>query len=183
MHQFSPVSERMQLMHRKVRDRVMRYGSEHAQITTDFVKANESMVPYLRRPMILKALCENMTVRVEDWEMIVGNNAEYFCGDASAVAQKLARDGLRPDVIITDPPRKGMDEAVLALCGLCPGDVIPWKEAAARAEARIFRAGKTEAVCGTCEWFPLCRDTGAVPKAGIIQGPEIMQTTEVIQNE
>ena len=54
MHQFSPVSERMQLMHQKVRDRVMRYGSEHARIATEFVQAHESMVPYLRRPMILK---------------------------------------------------------------------------------------------------------------------------------
>ena len=42
------------------------------------------------------------------------DNAEYICGDASQVAARLAADGLRPDVIITDPPRKGMDEAVLA---------------------------------------------------------------------
>ena len=41
-------------------------------------------------------------------------NASFFCGDASAVAAKLAEDGLRPDVVITDPPRKGMDESVLA---------------------------------------------------------------------
>ncbi len=41
-------------------------------------------------------------------------NAEYFLGDAADVARKLAAGGLRPDVIITDPPRKGMDEAVLA---------------------------------------------------------------------
>ena len=40
-------------------------------------------------------------------------NAAYFCGDAAAVAHKLAEDGLRPEVIITDPPRKGMDENVL----------------------------------------------------------------------
>ena len=41
-------------------------------------------------------------------------NASYFCGDAAAVAAKLAVDGLRPDVVITDPPRKGMGEPVLA---------------------------------------------------------------------
>ncbi len=41
-------------------------------------------------------------------------HAEYICGDASDVARKLAADGLRPDVIITDPPRRGMDEPVLA---------------------------------------------------------------------
>ena len=41
-------------------------------------------------------------------------NASYFCGDASAVAAKLAADGLCPDIVITDPPRKGMDETVIS---------------------------------------------------------------------
>ena len=52
-------------------------------------------------------------------------NAEYFCGDASAIAQKLAADGLHPDVIITDPPRKGMDEPVLdALAAMAPERIV-----------------------------------------------------------
>ena len=33
---------------------------------------------------------------------------EFFCGDASDVAKKLARENLRPDVITVDPPRKGL---------------------------------------------------------------------------
>lgn len=36
------------------------------------------------------------------------SNAEFFCGDAGAIAQKLAQDGIRPDVICVDPPRKGL---------------------------------------------------------------------------
>ncbi len=52
-------------------------------------------------------------------------NAEYFCGDASAIAARLAQDGLRPDVIITDPPRKGMDEPVLdALAAMAPERIV-----------------------------------------------------------
>ena len=35
-------------------------------------------------------------------------NAEFFCGDAGEVAFKLASDGVRPDVICVDPPRKGL---------------------------------------------------------------------------
>ena len=35
-------------------------------------------------------------------------NAEFFCGDAGDIAAKLAADGLRPDVITVDPPRKGL---------------------------------------------------------------------------
>lgn len=35
-------------------------------------------------------------------------NAEFFCGDAGEIAHKLAVDGVRPDVICVDPPRKGL---------------------------------------------------------------------------
>ena len=35
-------------------------------------------------------------------------NAEFFCGDAGEVAFKLASEGVRPDVICVDPPRKGL---------------------------------------------------------------------------
>ncbi len=53
------------------------------------------------------------------------SNAEYFCGDASAIARKLADDGLRPDVIIADPPRKGMDRTVLdALVRMAPARIV-----------------------------------------------------------
>jgi 23S rRNA (uracil1939-C5)-methyltransferase len=53
------------------------------------------------------------------------SQAEYFCGDAAQVAQKLAADGLHPDVIITDPPRKGMDKAVLdALVTMAPERIV-----------------------------------------------------------
>ena len=40
-------------------------------------------------------------------------NAEFFCGDASDVAKKLAQENLRPDVIMVDPPRKGLAEDVV----------------------------------------------------------------------
>ena len=35
-------------------------------------------------------------------------NAEFFCGDAGEVAFKLTSEGVRPDVICVDPPRKGL---------------------------------------------------------------------------
>lgn len=40
-------------------------------------------------------------------------NAEFFCGDASAVSARLAAEGLRPDVVVVDPPRKGLAEDVV----------------------------------------------------------------------
>ena len=42
-------------------------------------------------------------------------NAEFFCGDGGAVAQKLAREGVRPRVICVDPPRKGLGPEVPAI--------------------------------------------------------------------
>ena len=41
-------------------------------------------------------------------------NAEFFCGDASDVAAKLETEGLRPDVVTVDPPRKGLSPEVIA---------------------------------------------------------------------
>lgn len=52
-------------------------------------------------------------------------NAEFFCGDAGAVAEKLAREGVRPQVICVDPPRKGLGEEVPAiLAGMEPDRIV-----------------------------------------------------------
>lgn len=52
-------------------------------------------------------------------------NADFICADASEAAEKFLRDGVRPEVIVVDPPRKGMDEAaVRALCGMAPDRAV-----------------------------------------------------------
>ncbi len=40
-------------------------------------------------------------------------NAEFRTGDAGKIAAQLAAEGLTPDVIVLDPPRKGCDSATL----------------------------------------------------------------------
>ena len=79
MYTFKPVTKRIDKIHRLIRDRVIQTDAERAMITTEFVKNNEHMVPFLRRPMILKTICEKMTIRVEDFELIVGNTSRNFC--------------------------------------------------------------------------------------------------------
>lgn len=52
-------------------------------------------------------------------------NVEFLCADAAEAALELQKRGLRPDVIIVDPPRKGMDEAaVRAVCSMQPERVV-----------------------------------------------------------
>ena len=41
-------------------------------------------------------------------------NVQFFCADAGSAAKKLAKDGIRPDVIVVDPPRKGLSADVIA---------------------------------------------------------------------
>jgi 23S rRNA (uracil1939-C5)-methyltransferase len=42
------------------------------------------------------------------------SNARFICGDAAVEMPRLAEAGVRPAVIVVDPPRKGCDEPVLA---------------------------------------------------------------------
>lgn len=85
-------------------------------------------------------------------------NAEYFCGDASAVAKRLASDGLHPDVIITDPPRKGMDEAVLAaMVAMAPERIVYVScdpATLARDLKRLDAKGYKAQKCAAVDMFP-----------------------------
>ncbi|MDR1065026.1 MAG: hypothetical protein LBL25_01490 [Oscillospiraceae bacterium] len=84
MYRYRPISERIQLMHDLIRDRVIQSDAETAVIITESWRENEGLLPYLKRPKALKAVCERMTVRVEDFEMIVGNTSKNFCGTGSS---------------------------------------------------------------------------------------------------
>lgn len=72
-------------------------------------------------------------------------NAEFICGDATAAAQVLKSKGVRPDVIVLDPPRKGCSPDMLAT-------------AAAMQPERI--------VYVSCDPATLARDCGAFADLG-----------------
>lgn len=40
-------------------------------------------------------------------------NARFLCGDAAQAALQLEEEGITPDVVVLDPPRKGCDSALL----------------------------------------------------------------------
>ena len=52
-------------------------------------------------------------------------NTRFFCGDAGVVATQLAREGVRPQVICVDPPRKGLAPEVPAvLSSMAPDRIV-----------------------------------------------------------
>ena len=52
-------------------------------------------------------------------------NAEFFCGDAGKAALALEQEGIRPDVIVVDPPRKGLNaDTIEALSKMSPRRIV-----------------------------------------------------------
>lgn len=53
------------------------------------------------------------------------DNAEFFCADAGAAALELERQGVRPDVVVVDPPRKGLNaDAIEAMARMAPKRIV-----------------------------------------------------------
>ena len=52
-------------------------------------------------------------------------NAEFFCGDAGAAALELEKQGIIPDVVVVDPPRKGLNaDTIEALHRMQPRRIV-----------------------------------------------------------
>lgn len=55
----------------------------------------------------------------------IAAKSRFFCADAGKAASQLAAEGLHPDVVMLDPPRKGCDEATLsAVVTMSPRRVV-----------------------------------------------------------
>lgn len=52
-------------------------------------------------------------------------NAEFVVGKAEEQMAKWQKEGLKPDVLIVDPPRKGLDETLIDAAGkMAPAKII-----------------------------------------------------------
>ena len=73
MYQFKPPTERIRRMRERIRDRALLFDAERVRILTESTKRNELVIPAIRRPLFFRDLCEQMTILVDDDELIVGN--------------------------------------------------------------------------------------------------------------
>lgn len=62
--------------------------------------------------------------KVNAWRNDI-ENARFLCADAAHAAAQLEREGVRPDVIVVDPPRKGLSPEVLeVLLSMAPERIV-----------------------------------------------------------
>lgn len=72
-------------------------------------------------------------------------NAEFYAADAKDIVPALIAEGVRPDVVLLDPPRKGSDEATLSA---------------------IVRSGAEKVIYISCNPATLARDVRILCNAG-----------------
>lgn len=88
------------------------------------------------------------------------DNVEFLCADAGKAAQELEARGIRPDVVVVDPPRKGLSEDVVAaVSAMSPQrlvyvscDPATLARDVARFKARGYQLQSAQAV----DMFPRC---------------------------
>jgi len=85
MHKSRPVTERIQYMRDLIRDRVIRNDAERAVIITEAYKKYQHVLPVIKKPLAMLEYCKKKKVRVEDFEVIVGNRGEHFLGNTYLV--------------------------------------------------------------------------------------------------
>ena len=85
-------------------------------------------------------------------------NARFLCADAAKAAKQLQREGIRPDVVVMDPPRRGCDEAVLqAIAEMAPSRLVYVScnpATLARDLARLEQEGYTVQKAVPVDMFP-----------------------------
>lgn len=86
------------------------------------------------------------------------NNARFICADAGQAALRLAQEGLKPNVILLDPPRKGCDHATLsAVVDMAPEKIVMIScnpATAARDTAFLIEHGYVPKKIQPADFFP-----------------------------
>ena len=87
-------------------------------------------------------------------------NAEFFCGDAGAAALELEAKGIKADVVVVDPPRKGLNaDTIEALHRFAPRRIVYVScdpATLARDVALLKQRGYALQNAMACDLFPKC---------------------------
>ncbi len=87
-------------------------------------------------------------------------NAEFFCGDAGQAALQLEQEGVKPDVVVVDPPRKGLNaDTIEALHRMSPKRIVYVScdpATLARDVALLKDKGYTVKSAQAADLFPRC---------------------------
>ena len=93
-------------------------------------------------------------------------NAEFFCGDAGKAALELENAGIRPDVVVVDPPRKGLNaDTIEALHRMAPRRIVYVScdpATLARDVALLKERGYTLMNAMAADLFPRCAHVESV---------------------
>ncbi|HSW39251.1 MAG TPA: pyruvate formate lyase family protein [Acidobacteriota bacterium] len=80
MHEFMPVSDRVTRLKERYRNNPFTLDAERALIVTESYRKHRHLPAAIKKAKSLYDVCEKMTVRVEDDELIVGNIGKYYKG-------------------------------------------------------------------------------------------------------
>lgn len=113
-----------------------------------------SMSHKVRRVIGVEVVRQAVTDAIQNASLNNIENAEFTCADAAEAAKKLKAEGTRPDIIVVDPPRKGLDDSLPEIISeLDPSRVVyiscnsaTLARDAARLAALGFKLEKTRAV-------------------------------------
>ncbi len=87
-------------------------------------------------------------------------NAEFFCGDAGQAALELEKSGVRTDVVVVDPPRKGLNaDTIEALRRMSPKRIVYVScdpATLARDVALLKERGYALKTAAAADLFPRC---------------------------
>ena len=93
-------------------------------------------------------------------------NAEFFCGDAGKAALELEAKGIIPDVVVVDPPRKGLNaDAIEAMAKMSPRRIVYVScdpATLARDVALLKEKGYTLKNAMAADLFPRCAHVESV---------------------
>jgi formate C-acetyltransferase len=116
MYEFIKVEDRVRRYRERIRDRVIVADSEKAVLRAEAVEKYKDIIPLIKRPLIMKYLCENTSIEIFEDDYFAGTKSVHFAGSSGALWGAFIDENagwtLREDGLIHSPEG---DEPKLAI--------------------------------------------------------------------